>query len=262
MKKYNTIYYLLFVLLIMGAFASMAQNDYGNTILGVVAFLFAIVFAIQLLSSFARKDSSLQINRFELLTLMTLSIILGLRVFYIYFLWVEYIFGLAGLLLIGVYLKRLITIWSLFISKNKTLAFLSSIFFVSIILYTTSMTLVPFSPMLTEPIGKVAFALLLVFSVGSYLKRNLMVEGERISSFKMVSQNNDHSVVIMALFILFTAYMGLTKINVIPKMYSSELPQAYIELVKKLESGTDKDQIKKTTPEEFKKAYDWFVERN
>ena len=33
MKSYNSIYYLLAVMLILGGFASMAQNDYGMLIL-------------------------------------------------------------------------------------------------------------------------------------------------------------------------------------------------------------------------------------
>jgi len=44
----------------------------------------------------------------------------------------------------------------------------------------------------------------------------------------------------MTLFVLFTAYMGLTKFVILPKMYSDEYPQAYLELVKQAEGGTEK----------------------
>ncbi|MBA2746636.1 MAG: hypothetical protein H0U44_10455, partial [Flavisolibacter sp.] len=56
MKKFNTIYYLLFILLVMGAFASMAQNSYGLKIMGGVAFVFALVFLLEFISVLRTKD--------------------------------------------------------------------------------------------------------------------------------------------------------------------------------------------------------------
>ena len=44
MKNYYTIYYLLVMLLILGAFASMAQNGYGIAIIGGVALTFGLIF--------------------------------------------------------------------------------------------------------------------------------------------------------------------------------------------------------------------------
>ncbi len=66
----------------------------------------------------------------------------------------------------------------------------------------------------------------------------------------------------MTLFVLFTAYMGLTKINILPKMYSDEYPQAYFELVKQAEAGEEKLVNGEYKHEEFKEMYDGFVSRN
>ncbi len=55
MKKFNTIYYLLFILLVMGAFAAMAQNNYGLNIMGGVAFVFALVFLVEFISVLRTK---------------------------------------------------------------------------------------------------------------------------------------------------------------------------------------------------------------
>ena len=71
----------------------------------------------------------------------------------------------------------------------------------------------------------------------------------------------DRSVVLLALFLLFTAYMGLTKIGAIPKMYSDEFPQAYFELVNKAESGQEKAVEGKYRHEAFKEMYDRFIGR-
>ena len=46
----NLYYFLLFILLIMGTFASMAQNNYGMKIIGGVAFAFALIFIVEFIS--------------------------------------------------------------------------------------------------------------------------------------------------------------------------------------------------------------------
>ena len=55
MKKLNVIYLFLFILLVMGAFASMAQNSYGLKILGGVAFFFAFIISCRIRHSTEEK---------------------------------------------------------------------------------------------------------------------------------------------------------------------------------------------------------------
>src|SRR5688500_13831891 len=108
MKKYNPIFYLLFILLVMGAFASMAQNSYGIKIMGAVAFLFVIVF-FAVLVSYIRKEDKADVYVFlELIGLIVLAFIFGLRVFYIHFRYIELVFTAAGILLVLVYLRKMI----------------------------------------------------------------------------------------------------------------------------------------------------------
>ena len=261
MKKYNSPYYLLFILLVIGAFASMAQNDYGNTILGGVALAFFLLFVVQLISSFTTKNKVELMDMLEFVSLTLLSGILALRVFYIHFQFVELIFGIAGLVLIAVYMRKLVQSWQTHNSINKVLAMLMAAFHGSIILYAVSMTIVPFVPSLAEPAGAAAFALLIAFVLVGYVKRDLMLGGEKVSAFRVATRFKDRSVVLLALFLLFTAYMGLTKIGAIPKMYSDEFPQAYFELVNKAESGQEKAVEGKYRHEEFKEMYDRFISR-
>ena len=96
MKKYNTIYYLLFILLIMGAFASMAQNSYGLKIMGGVAFVFGLLFLIEFISVLSEKGKKDIYRLIEPACLLTLSIIFALRVFYIHFPFVEWLFAEIG----------------------------------------------------------------------------------------------------------------------------------------------------------------------
>ena len=142
------------------------------------------------------------------------------------------------------------------------LAILVILFYGSIILYVVSMVTVPLLPQLAEPTGGTAFALLLSFLFLSIWKQDIMLEGEKVTGFSYVLKFKDRSVVLLTLFVLFTAYMGLTKIDVLPKMYSDEYPQAYFELVKQAEAGEEKPVNGKYKHEEFKEMYDRFVSRN
>jgi len=246
----------------MGAFASMAQNDYGNTILGGVALAFFLLFVVQLISSFTTKNKVELMDMLELVSLTLLSGILALRVYYIHFQFVELIFGIAGLVLIVVYMRKLVQSWQTHNSINKVLAMLMAAFHSSIILYAVSMTIVPFMPSMAEPAGGAGFVLLIAFVLVGYVKRDLMLGGEKVSAFRVATRFKDRSVVLLALFLLFTAYMGLTKIGAIPKMYSDEFPQAYFELVKQAETGNEKPVNGKYKHEEFKEMYDQFVSSN
>ena len=241
----------------MGTFASMAQNDYGNKLLGGVAFSFALLFSIQFISSFSPLKQVNIINRIELLALAIVAIILGLRVFYIHFPWVEAIYGLAGLTLIVIQIRKIWIQWKS--SKNQTmkLTILTVSFRLSILLYLVSMTVVPFVPNLSEPAGETAFVLLLLFLIVAYAGGEIMTMGEKISPVQLINQLKDHSLVMLVLFVLFTAYMGLTKIGAAPAMYSDELPQAYFELVKQETSGVKAENKRKS--DEFKKMYEQFI---
>ena len=96
MKKLNVIFLFLFILLVMGAFASMAQNSYGLKILGGVAFVFALLFIAEFVTALRRKENEDLFTIIEPLCLFILSFIFGLRVFYIHFNYVEILFGCCG----------------------------------------------------------------------------------------------------------------------------------------------------------------------
>jgi hypothetical protein len=259
MKKYIPIYYLLCVLLVFGAFAAMAQNAYGLTILGLVAASFAIVFLTQLLYYFNSKDSPRdRLVILELSTLILMSGILSLRVFYLRFMFVEEIFIAAGFLLAVVFTIRLIKTFKHIASDNKIIAFVIALFHASIILYLLSMTMVPLH-LNADPIGIAAFALFIAFIFAGWLSKSFLLDGKKESAFSLVTKFRDRSVLLIALFLIFTAYMGLTRINVVPKMYTDEYPQAYFKLLNEFDAEVDGSQYKH---EEFKSEYDKFVERH
>ncbi|MCU0358513.1 MAG: hypothetical protein MUE95_13130 [Cyclobacteriaceae bacterium] len=262
MSRYNLYYYLLFVLLIFGAFASMAQNDYGLKIMGGSALAFGVIFLLQLITYWRYKGVSNWVLMMELPGLIAIAAILSMRVFYIRFPFVEVVFGLAGLMVITSYVIRIARSWTDLYSKSKAMAALVVLFLTGITSYFISLTLVPFIPMVAEPFGVAGFLFLILFAIGGIVKNQILVDGERLSVFSYILKVRDRSIVLASLFILFTAYTGLTKIDFLPKMYSDKFPQKYFELVNLAESGKDKPLKGKFRHEEFKEMYDRFVDRH
>lgn len=260
MKKYNTYYYLLFVLLVMGAFASMAQNSYGLKIMGFVSFSFFLLFLTQLGYVIKNKGSKDVLGIAELSGLSLLSLILGLRVFYIHFNFVETLFVIAGIILIFVYGFKMSEEYKKLINENRILAWLVIIYHLSIILFILSMIAVPFISWIGQPLGAIAFVLMIFFLGISYFKGEMFFKGENVSSFEIIIHAKDRSPVLATLFILFSLYTGLTLVGVLPGMYSDEFPQAYFEMVNKSETGLEEPVDGKYRHEEFKKQYDQFLE--
>lgn len=260
MKRVTTLYYLLFVLLIFGAFASMAQNVYGQKILGGVALIFCVLFISQLVSQLREEQRDFT-TKLESISLIVLSVILAMRVFYLRFPFVEIFFGVAGVGLMTVYLRKLLQSWHSRKNTGGSLTFLIIIFYGSLILYILSMVSVAFYPILSEPAGGLAFGFLIIFVAFGFVSKEFMVTGEKISVFKFIQRFTDRSVVLAILFLLFTAYMGLTKIKVLPKMYSNEFPQAYFDLVKEAEAGKEIPVNGLYRHELFKKEYDLFIQK-
>ncbi len=259
MKKFNTIYYLLFILLVMGAFAAMAQNNYGLNIMGGVAFVFGLLFLIQLYSLSTKKGKKDWIGIAEISGLFLLSVIMGLRVFYIHFAYVEILFTVGAVLLLLVYLRKMVFRYKELQHKNNFLANLVILFHVSIILFLVSLVLMPFTPKLGEMAGTAAFAVLLIFIVLSLYKKKLMLDGDNISAFKKITQFKDHSIIIVSLFLLFSLYVGLNRIGVLPVIYSDEFPQAYYKLVNDAASKKEKPVDGIYKHEAFKEKYEEFI---
>jgi hypothetical protein len=262
MKKLNVIYLFLFILLVMGAFASMAQNSYGLKILGGVAFVFGLLFITEFIRAVRRKEKEDIFVIIEPLCLFILSVMFGLRVFYIHFDYVEIVFGAAALVLAIIYLRKMMFRFRYFRPKNKMLSAFIVIFHSSIVLFLVSLALAPFFPIIAEAIGVGSFALLLIFVIAGFLRKNLLVDGELVTAFQMVRQYKGYSVILITLMVMFAFYFGFNKLGILPGIYSDEYPRAYFELVDKATTGQEKAVGGKYRHEEFMEKYKQFVRRN
>lgn len=256
MKRSNALYYLLFILLITGAFASMAQNSYGTKIIGLVAFAFSGVFIFELFRLSRKPGKKDPYYLAELVCLVVLSLVFGLRVFYIHFPNVELIFVGAGIVLLGLYIRKMILSYRDLQGKNAFLARLLLAFHLSLVLFLISMVLVPFAPNSTQYTSAAAIVLLLIFLIVGFMKRDLLVEGEKNSAFSMVRKSRDHSILIMSIFALFSLYIGLNKIGLLPSLYADEYPKSYYELVNEATTKQEKSVDGKYKHELFKEKYE------
>jgi hypothetical protein len=262
MKKFNLIYYLLFILLVMGAFASMAQNSYGLKIMGGVGFVFGLLFLFELVSVLRKKNHKDVSSVIEPVCLFFLSFIFALRAFFIRFPYVELLFAAAGVLLTLIYLQKLVLTFRKIQPKNNLMAMIILVFHLSIILFFVSLVTVPFSQKTSEITGIIAFILLLGFITTGLLKKDLLVDGESISAFRMVTYLKDHSIIIVSVFLLFSFYLGFNKVGLIPGVYSDEFPQAYFRLIQDVTKRNEKPVNGKYKYENFKEQYDQFLRHN
>jgi hypothetical protein len=262
MKTYNTIYYLLFVLLIMGAFASMAQNSYGISLLGAVTFSFGLLFLYQFFQTFKDAEKKDYFLQAELISLFVISILFALRMFHVYVPFSELLFAMAGLVLIFVYVKKMLYRYGILASKNMNAARLSLVYHLSLILFIISLIAVPLLPQLYSYLGIAAFILLVGFLITGLLVPKYLLDGSEFSVFKLVAGLKDRSMILLSLFFIISLYTGLTRIGVLPSMYSDEYPQAYFKLVNNAETGKEKPVNGKYKHMEFKERYEGFLERN
>ena len=206
-----------------------------------------------------KKKRGIHLFFLELAGLIVMSVIFGLRVFYIHFPFIELIFCAAGLLLAFIYLRKLIVRYQHFRLKNVYMARLVLVFHLSILLFLASLALLPFYPKAAEMIGAVALVLLLGFFIAGALKQDLLVDGNKLSAFAMVRHLRDHSIIIVSLLLLFSFYFLFNKVGFLPGIYSDEFPRAYFKLVDDASSKKEKPVDGRYRHEEFMDKYKQFL---
>ena len=264
MKSYNTIYYLLSVLLILGGFASMAQNDYGMLILSGVSITFALIFLVQLirtLSSEKVNDSSL---RPELFALFLLAVLFALRTFQLYIPFSEWIFTISALALALIYFNRMIRHYRHYESKNKILALLVAVFYLSIVSFFLAMVMTSFNAETVKITGGIACVLVLGAVLFSLFNGNFLVVGEKTTAVKTISGFRDRYFLLISLFILFAIYVGFTGSGVLPGYIPINIPKKayYTGVINHAETGKEKPIDGRFEYETFQKNYEQFLDKN
>jgi hypothetical protein len=250
------------VLLILGAFASMAQNSYGMNILAFVGASFSLMFFYQLYRILKRKTQHNPTDVGELLCLGILSLLITLRLYNIQIGLTDILFTLSGLALTGIYGWKMMNAVRSLSSKNFLLTLLIPAYYLSICFFFLSLVSFSFFPFVSFILSALAFLLLIIFIVASFVAKEQHVEADRLPVFSWITRYRDQSIIVASMFFLFTLYVGCSNIGLLPKLYTDQRPQAYYGLLKDANTRKEIPDNGKYKHDAFKKNYNSFVERN
>jgi hypothetical protein len=244
------------LLLVMGAFASMALNSYGILLMSYVALGFGLVFLFELLLLLPKEEEMTKFYKaslaMELVSLSGLCLLYFLRGISVE---IPYSFSLTlvlFLLLFAVNVYHLLRAWQY--AKATPMKVKGSIvlYFAALLLYIASNYL---------PINFIwiaimmALVLQLAFVVFGWWKGWVIINGEETSAWKKVIQFRNKSGIQLIFFTLASLYFILNSTNLLPPLYNGSLPNGYSNV----RDQWQKDKTK-TDPADFEEAYKKFLE--
>ena len=238
MKKLNSIFFILFLLLITGGFASIAQNSYGMQLLAWSVAGFAFFSLIGGLSAVSNNRYP-KILALEYLSLTILFAIVSMRIFLIRFPYVEWVFSSTGIILIIIYLSYISNNSTKLKTQNKPLFLTTSLLYLSIITYTLALALNPISNFYSEIAGVLGLITFILAVISKFRIKSIIVKDKEISLTKYLTLLPNRAYLLLALFLLFTIYTTASLLDFIPEVQSSTMPNGYYKLVKEEENGTD-----------------------
>lgn len=259
MKKNLALYYLLILVLVMGAFAAMALNSYGVPLMSYVALAFGLLFLYELIGVSDQKTLHPLykiVHSVELISLALLSLLYFLRGinFEIPFTLVASVLLLMLLLCVNVY-YFLIT-WRQVKATPVKLK-------VGLLFYFASLLLLLMGNFLpntfTNFITVMAVVCLVAFFVFGWWKGRVIVNGEEVSAWHKVLRFKNKTGIQLILLTLFAVYSLLSSYNVLPPLYVGSLPNGYAKVVRQWEVNKVDSNSKQVNPLEFEQAYKKFL---
>lgn len=256
MNRSITILFLLFMLLITGAFASMAQNNYGFTLIGSVAVCFALFFLYHLVRKFRKSRNPSSQSVLELGGLSILAIASALNIFHVRVPFLSYVSAIAAVLLIGVYG------WSLrkTLVSGKGNAWII-LYYLGILVFLFSFALSPFFPGITLFADSLGFICLLLFVLGVLLWPMISKGWSQNRILDVIGGFRDRSFLVASLFFVMALYGFAVRGGALPPLYADTYPKVFFDM-----TGTGErvkgDERNATSPAEFKSSYERFVSRN
>jgi hypothetical protein len=260
MRKNIIAYYVLLMLLVMGAFAAMALNSYGTVLMSYVALAFALVFLFEMVVRLPKEQEMSGTYKISLsIELMAMS---GLCL--LYFLkgiGMEITFTLAKLvlfmILLGVNAYHLVRAWHH--AKETPVKVKGSIalYFMTLLLFMAS----NFLPSLLSWVSIVlAFGCLILFIVFGWWKGKVILNGEETSAWKKVIQFRNKSGIQLIFFAVATLYFVLNTFRLLPPLYNGSLPNGYSNVQQQWDDRKQNPDKTSTSPEDFENAYKKFLE--
>ena len=217
----------------------MAQNEYGVKLLAAGCFSFSVLFLIKLWGIKTFSDSLFQKSWLsqELAVMSLIMMLFGLRALRIRFSFVEIVFIVSVVVMIIIYARYL----SAVIRKYRTNRILMSSFYMvygAVILFFLSMSLTFLNKNLSVLLGGLSFGLTLGFWLMYLIKGPATIYNEeRVLMIPEIFKFKTLSPIIFTMIIMMSVYVGLNKVNMIPDIYTGELPVRFMELEQKALEG-------------------------
>lgn len=256
MRKNIILYYVLLLLLVMGAFAAMALNSYGIVLMSYVALGFGLVFLFELLLLLPKEEEMTKFYKaslaLELVALSGLCLLYFLRGISVE---IPYSLSLTLILftlLFAVNGYHLIRAWQYAKATPMKVKGCIVLYFVALLLYIVSNYL-PTNVIWIAIM--LALVLQLVFVVFGWWKGYVIINGEETSAWKKVIQFRNKSGIQLIFFTLASLYFILNSAHLLPPLYNGSLPNGY----SKVRDQWQKDKTK-TDPVDFEQAYKKFLE--
>lgn len=262
MNRYLTIFFLLFMLLVMGAFASMAQNNYGFVMLGWVSLGFAMVFLVQLIRKLTGKKAYAMSSVSELLGLIVLTFLFSMNNFHIRIPYSDYLATAAAFLLAVVYAGNLRDALQQPEVQGGSNRLWVMAYYAGVILFLLSFAMTPFLPQWLALTSGVAFFLLILFVIGSFLIPGLRKGWENNHALRIINSFRDRSFILACIFFLMAMYGFAVRAGWLPPLYSDDYPKVFYDMSGRQEPGSAKGSMPQVSQNEFKEKYENFVDRN
>jgi hypothetical protein len=265
MKLSQVLQSVLLGLILLGLFATMAQNSYGLTLMGVSCFGLALLFLVQLSwkviedSGFEKKDITMLS---ELLLLSLLLLVFGFRIFYIKLPFSDIIFLIICVLLVLTYISINLNIYKRTRNDNPSLARNSAYFYSSIIIFLISLGSRIIAPSLSSLIGALGFIVAIPFLISLFGRKQYDYSERSVTIFQFIASTGNKSGMLFLFFMLSSIYIGLSNFRIIPNIGNADKPPTYIELVNNAEAGKEKPVNGKFQHEIYKENMDKFLLRH
>lgn len=257
--------FLLIALIVVGIFAAMARNAYGFELVGVGCLGIAVLFLFQVVWKVIGERGTL--NRIEiqemaeLLLLAFLTLIFGLRSFYIYVDYSEIIFNAVCVFLMFVYAGIGYTLITSVKKESKPLAWNLISFYSSLVLFLLS-TVFRASASLAMSLSVLSVVAGLLFIVSLLRRQRYEIKLKSMSLLQFVIASRNKAGLLFLFFVSAGLFTMFSYVGIIPSIENADRPKDYVELINSAGSGKKKSVDGKYQHEKYKEAMDKFMERH
>jgi len=260
MNRTVVVYCTLMLFVVMGAFASMALNNYGVLIMSYASLAFSILFFINLIVLAQRTDmpaAGKRMRGIELAALVSLCFLLAFRGLTIDIPFRSIVIPVLLMILMFIHLFDFSKIWNTVGTAPAKMKVGIVCYFGTLFLLIGAFYLFGVLPGLALVFAMLSFLLLVIFFLLSGRRNAVIVEGEKTNPFHMVSGFKTKSAILMVGLALVISYNSLNTLDVLPPLYFGSMPNGYYKVAQQAKDA--KAGSKAIDPESFEYAYKKFV---